>query len=147
MIAIDISEEFHSQVDASLIKKAALTSLHDQSAGEGAEMSIVISDDEQLHALNRQFRSVDAPTDVLSFPADFIDPESETPYLGDIIISYPRAVDQAKTGGHAVMAELQLLVVHGVLHLLGHDHAETEEKTLMWHAQKGILAWMLGAKG
>ena len=92
-----------------------------------------------MQELNRQYRDIDTPTDVLSFPADFTDPESEAPYLGDILISYPRAEKQAAAGGHSTLAELQLLVVHGVLHLLGFDHAQVQEKAEMWAAQSEIL--------
>jgi probable rRNA maturation factor len=82
---------------------------------------------------------VDAPTDVLSFPASEEDPETGASYLGDILISIPRAAQQALAGGHPLEAEVQLLVVHGVLHLLGHDRAEAEEKALMWNEQaKGL---------
>ena len=139
MIALEISADFCSLVDVDLIEKAGLTALRYQSVGDEVDISIVITNDERLHNLNRQFRDIDTPTDVLSFPADFIDPENENPYLGDIIISYPRAAEQAATAGHTVMAELQLLVVHGILHLLGHDHAEPEEKATMWAAQRELL--------
>jgi probable rRNA maturation factor len=64
----------------------------------------------------------------------------EAPYLGDIAISVPMAKRQAKAGGHSLKSELQLLTVHGTLHLLGYDHEEAEEKKLMWAAQSSILA-------
>jgi probable rRNA maturation factor len=143
MIALEISDDFRAQIDSHLIEEAVFTSLRHQSAGDVAEMSIVITSDEKLRTLNRQYRDVDAPTDVLSFPADFTDPENKVPYLGDIIISYPRAAHQAAVGGHAVIAEIQLLVVHGVLHLLGYDHTQPSEKNEMWTAQKEIL-YLLG---
>ena len=76
---------------------------------------------------------------MLSFPADFTDPETEAPYLGDILISFPRAKSQADTIGHSVIDELQVLVVHGVLHLLGYDHAIPEEKEEMWTIQREIF--------
>jgi probable rRNA maturation factor len=76
---------------------------------------------------------------VLSFPASETDPETGARYLGDILISLPRAQTQADAAGHSLEAEVQLLVVHGVLHLIGHDHAETEEKARMWKAQAEIL--------
>ena len=139
MITLEISESFHSQVDSDLIEETALATLRHQSVNEGSELTIVITSDEQIHTLNRQFLDIDAPTDVLSFPAGFLDPENEVPYLGDVIISFPCAESQAAVGGHAVMAELQLLVVHGVLHLLGYDHAEQKEKAVMWTAQEEIL--------
>jgi len=89
---------------------------------------VVISSDAQLLELNRQYLGIEAPTDVLSFQADELDPETGRRYLGDVIISYPRAQAQAEVGGHAVLDELQLLVVHGVLHLLGTTTALQKKK-------------------
>jgi probable rRNA maturation factor len=139
MIAIDIAKDYRSQISFHKIEEAARIALRHQSAPENAEITIVITGDEQLKNLNLEFLGIDAPTDVLSFPSQFLDPETEAQYLGDIIISYPRASSQAEYGGHAVMLEIQLLVVHGVLHLLGHDHAEPKEKDAMWSSQKEIL--------
>jgi probable rRNA maturation factor len=89
--------------------------------------------------LNRQYLGRDAVTDVLSFPADEADPESGCRYLGDILLSMPRAAAQAQAGGHPVEQEAQLLVVHGTLHLLGYDHGRKEEKERMWAVQAEIL--------
>lgn len=139
MITLVILEGYQSQVNADLIEKTAYTTLIHQTTHQDSEMTIVVTSDEQLHALNRQYLDIDAPTDVLAFPADFTDPDNEIPYLGDVLISFPRAVFQASAAGHAVMAEIQLLVVHGVLHLLGHDHAESSEKAKMWSAQGEII--------
>ena len=139
MITLEILEEYQTQVKTQGIENAAVTALRHQSIFDAAELTIVITDDEQLRKLNLEFRDIDAPTDVLSFPVDFLDPENEVPYLGDIIISFPRARQQAETGGHSTLAELQLLTVHGILHLLGHDHADPAEKTEMWAAQEEIL--------
>jgi probable rRNA maturation factor len=139
MITLEISEGYQSHVDASQIQKAVNITLTQQCVQLDAEMSIVITDDEQLHALNLQFRDIDAPTDVLSFPADFTNPDTDATYLGDILISFPRAEYQASVAGHELMAEMQLLVVHGLLHLLGHDHAEVNEMTIMWNAQRDII--------
>jgi probable rRNA maturation factor len=124
---------------APLLQRAAELTLQQQSLPAGSELTIVLTDDRQLHELNRQYLGVDAPTDVLSFPAGEIDPDTALPYLGDILISFERARAQAQTSGHPVEAELQLLVVHGVLHLLGHDHAEPDEKQRMWAAQAHVL--------
>ena len=103
------------------------------------DLTIVLTDDIQLHELNQEYLGIDAPTDVLSFPASETDPETARRYLGDILISVPRAKEQARTAGHALDVEVQLLAVHGTLHLLGYDHAEAEEKTRMWKAQAEIL--------
>lgn len=139
MITLEISESYRSLINPEPIEKAAKTTLVQQAASPDAELTIVVTDDNQLHQLNREYRDIDSPTDVLSFPADFTDPESEMPYLGDILISYERAKVQAAAGRHSEIAELQLLVVHGVLHLLGYDHTTPDEKTQMWAAQTEIL--------
>lgn len=124
---------------ATLLTRAATAALQFGGADPSAEMTLAVSDDAQLHALNRQFLEIDAPTDVLSFPSGEIDPDTEALYLGDVIISYPRALAQAAAGGHAVEDELQLLAVHGALHLLGHDHAGEDEKAAMWALQTRAL--------
>ncbi len=104
-----------------------------------SELSIVLTDDARLQELNRDYLGIDAPTDVLSFAASETDPETGARYIGDILISIPRAQAQAGAVGHTLESEVQLLVVHGVLHLLGHDHGEPEDKTRMWKAQAEIL--------
>jgi probable rRNA maturation factor len=104
-----------------------------------AELSLVLTDDAQLQELNREFREVDAPTDVLSFPLNEVDPDSGNLYLGDIVISLPRAQDQAQTQGHSLEDELRLLIVHGILHLHGYDHADEQEQAAMWAVQADIL--------
>ena len=119
------------------IKQAAQATLKHQSA-EG-ELTIVLTDDARLKKLNRNYLGVDAATDVLSFPASEADPETGTRYLGDILISIPRADQQARSAGHSLESEVQLLVIHGVLHLLGYDHADAEEKANMWKVQAEVL--------
>lgn len=137
MINIDAQYEFS---DRALLERAARFTLDREAAPADAEMTIVLSDDAQLRELNKQYLGIDAPTDVLSFPADDeLDPETEVPYLGDVIVSIPRALEQAQAAGHSVEEEAQLLVVHGTLHLLGHDHAEPEEKERMWQAQAEVM--------
>jgi probable rRNA maturation factor len=143
---ISVENRFPTPVDTAALEQAARLTLQNQAAPPDAELAIVLSDDEALHELNLNFREVDASTDVLSFPANEPDPETGAPYLGDIIISVERAQEQAGAAGHALEAELQLLVVHGVLHLLGHDHAEPDEKQKMWSAQDQVLS-QLGLPG
>ena len=127
-------------VDDHLLIHAAQETLDQQGASPQADITLLISDDVQLQDLNRQFLGIDEPTDVLSFPSgEEIDPETEEEYLGDIVLSLERARAQAEAGGHSLESELQLLIVHGVLHLLGHDHAEEEERAVMWAAQAEIL--------
>jgi len=138
-IHLDILEAYRSQIYPRLIESAAKATLQHQDVPADAELTIVITSDEQIHDLNTQFRGVDAPTDVLSFPAELTDPESGAPYLGDVVIAFPRAESQSRAGGHEIAAELQLLIIHGILHLLGHDHADQQEKDHMWAAQAEIL--------
>ena len=122
-----------------LLEGAANAALGHESISLDSELSIILTNDARLHELNLNYLGVDAPTDVLSFPASETDPETGARYIGDILISVPRAQAQAEAAGHPLESEVQLLVVHGVLHLLGHDHAEVEEKARMWKAQAEIL--------
>ncbi len=137
-IHVQIDEAFSGDVAAKLLRHAARAALKHEQAASGS-LSIALADDETLRNLNSQFLGHDTPTDVLSFPSDSDDPDAEGRYFGDLIISYPRARAQATAGGHSVEAELQLLTVHGVLHLLGHDHADEHQKAAMWQAQAEIL--------
>lgn len=134
---IHIESEF--AVSEDLLKHAVSAALVHQSVSLDSELTIVLTDDARLHELNRDYLGVDAPTDVLSFPASETDPETGARYIGDILISIPRAQAQADSADHPLESELQLLTVHGVLHLLGHDHAQAEEKARMWKAQAEIL--------
>lgn len=120
-------------IAAGLIEKAANATLALMKAT--GDLSIVLGDDAQIRELNRQYLGHDATTDVLSFPAEETNPETGTRYLGDVILSVPQAALQARAAGHPVEAEVQLLVVHGILHLLGHDHAKAAEKARMWAVQ------------
>ena len=135
MIEIAIDAPFESLIDPATLERAAETALQCAGASPDCDLTVVISSDTQLLELNRQYLGIDAPTDVLSFQADEPDPETGRRYLGDVIISFPRAQAQADTAGHTVLDELQLLVVHGVLHLLGYDHGAPAQKQEMWAVQ------------
>ncbi len=141
MIHVLIADSYADLVEAQTLELAALATLQREAGDIVPDLSIVIEDDSHLQALNKEFLDIDAPTDVLSFPSGEEDPDPETGrvYLGDVIISYPRAEEQAGAAGHALLAELSLLVVHGVLHLLGYDHGEPKEKEQMWAVQAAIL--------
>jgi probable rRNA maturation factor len=138
-INVTIERPYQARITPARLRAAARAALKHQRAPEPGELSVRITGDEALRVLNRDFLGHDTTTDVLSFPADEKDPETGARYLGDIAIAYPQARAQAAEGRHPVWAELQLLVVHGVLHLLGHDHAEREEHERMWAAQAEIL--------
>lgn len=109
-------------------------------APPSAELTLVLSDDAQIQSLNHQFLGVDAPTDVLAFPSGETDPDGGQLYLGDVIISCRRAQIQADAGGHTFEQEMQLLIVHGVLHLLGYNHEIKLDKKKMWILQDEILS-------
>ncbi len=137
---IDLQTEiFLSPEIQSALQEAVTATLAQQKHPLDVDLTLRITDDAELQALNSAFLGNDAPTDVLSFPLGEVDPETGRLYLGDIAISYPQAVQQAQKGNHALLHELQLLVVHGVLHLLGHDHYAPEEKARMWQAQRAVL--------
>jgi probable rRNA maturation factor len=138
MINIEIIPEFNRVFMPGILDRAAKAALLQQSAPD-ADLTLVLTGDAQIQALDRDFLGVDNPTDVLSFPASETDPETGHRYLGDIIISVPRAEAQSIAGGHSLEDELSLLVIHGILHLLGHDHAGSEEKACMWAAQSEVL--------
>jgi probable rRNA maturation factor len=112
--------------------------------GKEGQVTVVITDDEGIQQLNRQFLGHDQPTDVLAFgTGDGEEPFVAAPeaggYWGDVIVSYPRASEQAAEQSHPVERELRLLVIHGVLHLLGYDHATEEDRAAMWARQDEIL--------
>jgi len=127
---------------AMLLETAVRATLTHEEQQPPLELSVLLTDDAQIQQMNRDFRGVDKPTDVLSFPAGEALPgmEDADPYLGDIAISVPYAAWQAAQAGHDLAGELQLLVIHGVLHLLGYDHDDPEEKAAMWAAQTAVLA-------
>ena len=144
-LGIQIAAEFEDKLDTKRLGEVVKRTLETEAQpGTLVEMTLVIGDDAQTHDLNWQFRGVDAPTDVLSFAmaqdeiATAHSPDTP-PYLGDVIISYQRAEAQAEAAGHATEDELDLLVVHGVLHLLGYDHDTNSQKSRMWARQEAIL--------
>lgn len=112
--------------------------------GEEPEVSLSLVDDERIHELNREYRGVDRPTDVLSFALqeetdDEPDFEFEDSLLGDIVISVPRAREQALEYGHSFERELVYLAVHGTLHLLGYNHEEDAEKQEMRAKEEEVM--------
>jgi probable rRNA maturation factor len=105
-------------------------------------LGVHLVDDTTIQALNAEHRSIHTPTDVLSFPlvsSDFVTPPNEPVHLGDVVVSYPRAVAQAEEYGHSVDRELAYLVAHGVLHVLGYDHEEESERLRMRHREEEAL--------
>ena len=128
-----------SEIQLQAVGQAVLN--HQSHSGQA---TLVITDDEGIREVNRDFLGYDWPTDVLAFPAAeeggaFVTAPEVGGYLGDVIVSYPRALAQAEEVGHPVQEELNLLTVHGTLHLLGYDHVDEQEKAVMWACQDAIL--------
>ena len=126
--------------------KACLETLKYEEFDEDCEISLSFVTNEEIHQINRQFRNVDAPTDVLSFPQLTFEEGEEADVnengeivLGDIIISVERAKEQAEEYGHGLKREIAFLTVHSMLHLLGYDHMEKDEEEDMFRRQKEIL--------
>lgn len=137
---------------AALIKKAAGMALDAEGVDVPCIISVMLTDDEGIHYVNREFRNVDRPTDVLSFPQNELEPGRFDPaecerdmdtgavLLGDMMISLPRCEAQGEEYGHGYRRELMYLTVHSVLHLLGYDHVdEGEMKARMRAREKAIM--------
>ena len=137
---------FKEMVKTSFLRRSAMAALNAANDSGERSISIVVADDETLHSLNLRYRGFDEPTDVLSFGEEndvslaggdadngpaFPDFPDELLPLGEIVLSYPLAVHQAGEHNVTVQEEVALLVIHGVLHLLGHDHANRDEEAAM----------------
>ncbi|GAB4569885.1 MAG: hypothetical protein Kow0077_03140 [Anaerolineae bacterium] len=141
-ICVRVDDTFADRVPTHRIHEAILATLarHDVPAGVG--LTLLVTDDEEVHRLNRRFRGVDAPTDVLSFPAEpdeLLADTEEALYLGDILVAYPYTARHAEEDGHAIEDVLMLMAVHGTLHLLGYDHDNAQSQAEMWEEQARIL--------
>lgn len=145
---IQIVLDFVAQIDEVQLRHLVETSLRAAGLSGTVELSLTLTDDAAVQRLNWEFRGVDAPTDVLSFPllspeeSPFVPPPDGILHLGDVVVSYQRAVAQAADYGHSVRRELGYLTVHGILHLLGYDHESTADKQRMRAREEVILtAW------
>jgi len=143
LVDIQVAPQYEPLVDLDALRRAVAATVKHQGREDDGEVVIVITDDDGIRQLNREFRQLDMPTDVLAFPGtldeNFVTPEGYSGYLGDIVISYSRAEAQAQEAGHPVGRELQLLTVHGVLHLLGLDDTDEASWRQMTEAQNEIL--------
>jgi probable rRNA maturation factor len=142
VITILVEDQFQDQLDDQVLCQAAELTLQLCGISDSPSLSIRITDDLEIQELNKRYRGLDQPTDVLSFAADFEDPDLGSRYLGDVVISFPQASAQALDRGHLAIEEVQLLVIHGVLHLVGFDHGTKSEKEAMWSFQEKILTGM-----
>jgi probable rRNA maturation factor len=150
-IEIFVGKEFRELVDEGWVTRIAQAVLKAEGVASPYEVSLVFTDSKTVQRLNRDYVGVDEPTDVLAFymlpqrEADdsFTLPPDGVTRLGEIIISYPQAVEQAKEQGHSPERELALLIIHGMLHLLGYDHEKPEEESKMRERERGLLEMCL----
>ncbi len=148
MSAYTVHVQLHVQPDEALplerVRQAVAWVLQRHAQPSEASLSLVVTDDAEIRALNRDFRGVDRPTGALSFPAEPVPlsegAEEDAHYLGDLIVSLPYIRRQAAQDGHDWRDELILNVVHGTLHLLGYDHDTAENQAHMWRVQAEALA-------
>lgn len=151
--------EARDRLNIALIKRCIRKTLDLEGVGSPCEVSVLITDDDAIRSLNNDFRSIDRPTDVLSFPMQVFHPpgwadpgagavEAETGVipLGEVVISAQRVLEQCSDSGRGIDAETAYLTVHSVLHLLGYDHTdEAEGKKLMRAREKEIMSEVGGA--
>ena len=121
------------------MKKVIRETVAEQYPDHRFELNLTICDNEYIREINREYRNIDKETDVLSFPMMDFDTPEITVMLGDIIISYEKAVSQAEEYCHSIKRELCFLCCHSALHLLGYDHETDDERTEMEQKQKEIL--------
>jgi probable rRNA maturation factor len=143
-VSIEVNNESSVPVDETALLRLASYALDQLHVHPDAELAIVLVDEAAMEQLHVQWMDEPGPTDVLSFPMDELRPGTEdapTPagLLGDVVLCPQVAESQAQTAGHSTLEELLLLTTHGILHLLGFDHAEPEEEKEMFGIQRDIL--------
>lgn len=152
-VDIQVDDQYGADADAELIEQAIAAVLRGEGISEPIELSVLVTSDAALHELNRTYRGVDRPTDVLSFASEEDAPDApqsfvrapDTPrYLGDIAISYERVLAQAEDYGHSAARELAYLTAHGVLHLLGYDHERGEADAAAMRSREEAAMERLG---
>jgi probable rRNA maturation factor len=144
LVSIEINNESSIPVDEAVIQRLVTYDLDQLHVHPDAELAIVLVDESAMEQLHVQWMDEPGPTDVLSFPMDELRPGTEdqpTPpgLLGDIVLCPQVATAQAEAAGHSALDEMLLLTTHGLLHLLGFDHAEPDEEKEMFGLQRDLL--------
>jgi probable rRNA maturation factor len=139
VVTIRRERNLHRRISTAAVRLAVRRTLEDQAHRNDCSVSVMLAGEKTVTALNACYRGVPRATDVLSFAGKLVDPETKLRHLGDIVISLPRAARQAAARRKPLEGEVQLLAVHGTLHLLGHDHEKAGGKKRMWRAQARIL--------
>jgi len=155
-ISVYIERKLKVSLDECWLKCVAQKALEVEGITAPVEMGLVITDADTVRQLNRTYRGEDEATDVLAFytlsqtgqehEPPFVTPPDGIRHLGEVVISYPQAVQQAQEQRHGIEKELTLLTVHGVLHLLGHDHEQLEQRRRMRAKEEEILKELEAAK-
>jgi probable rRNA maturation factor len=143
-VAVELTNESGVEVAEATLQDVVLFGMAQMRVHPDAELAIVLVDEGAMEQLHLQWMCEPGPTDVLSFPMDELRPgrDGETSaegILGDIVLCPSVAATQAEAAGHSVMTELSMLTIHGLLHLLGYDHAEPDEEKEMFGLQADIL--------
>jgi probable rRNA maturation factor len=147
-ISVKIDPALKTAPKTSALKKVVKQILETVNIDGIVELSVVFTDNDTIQNLNRQYRNIDSPTDVLAFQmypgdradeTDFIMPPDSIRHLGEVIISYPQAAIQAKEYRHSTRHEIKILLIHGILHLLGYDHEIPDEEAAMRMKEEEIL--------
>ena len=155
-INVLIDEGLEGYLEVSWLQSVAEQVLVAQDADSKVELGLVITSQERVQQLNRSYLGKDEPTDVLAFSAreeidaelpPFVQPPDGVLHLGEVIISYPQAVIQAKEHRHSVKREIAILIIHGVLHLLGYEHDKPELERQMKTREQEILSCIEGGLG
>jgi len=156
-IDVHIEQRFKVSLKESWFKKIVKKALDTEGIAPPVEIGVVITDSETVQQLNKAYRGKDEPTDVLAFTMlpsteqedelPFATPPDGIRHLGEVVISYPQAAQQAKEQRHGVEQELALLTIHGVLHLLGYDHDQAEGRQRMEAKEKEILQRLSFTRG
>jgi probable rRNA maturation factor len=146
LITVQMEPEYEEKLDAGALHRLALGVLEAEGVEGPLEVGIVVTTDTEVLSLNKQYLGHDYNTDVLSFSMedeseehDFVTPEERAPYLGDVVISYERAAEQAPDYGHSTDREVATLLAHGLLHLLGYDDAQEEGRERMHARQRELV--------
>ena len=129
---------------AALVKKAAAAALRAEGVDEPCEIGVTLTNDKGIQGINSEQRGVDRPTDVLSFPIDEMNYDTNRRYLGDMVLSLERAEAQGEEYGGGFAHEVQYLTVHSVLHLLGYDHLDEGEEKAKMRAREKVIMKELG---
>jgi len=133
-------------IETSFIRDVVMSALRIEGYPQPSDVSVALVDDAYIRVLNREYRGVDQPTDVLAFPMERDRGPRAHPALGDLVISLERAREQARQFKHPIRREVALLAVHGLLHLLGYEDDSEAGASTMWSKQKQLLERILGTE-